>query len=58
MPGMGHPMKNAGTFEMVSEGVYLNTSIEFNMGGEWEMFLMLVDEDFEVLEEVSWTEFL
>lgn len=58
MPSMGHPMEDAGFFEKVSEGVYLNSHIKFNMGGEWEMFFQVYDENYDVLSEASWKEFL
>ncbi len=58
MPSMGHPMADAGYFEEVSTGVYINSTIKFNMGGEWEMSLRTLDEDFNIKDEVKWLETL
>lgn len=58
MPSMGHPAGDAGFFEEVETGVYLNSGIRFNMGGEWELSLQDLDEDYNVKDEVKWLEFL
>lgn len=58
MPSMGHPMEAAGSFKEVSKGVYLNSHIKFNMGGEWEMFIQIYSEDYEIQNEAAWLEFL
>jgi hypothetical protein len=58
MPSMGHPMQNAGFFEEVSFGVYINSEIEFNMDGEWEMFIQVYDENYDIMSEALWQEFL
>ena len=56
MPSMGHPMAEAGEFVRLSEGVYLNKGIEFNMPGEWMHELWLVDENFDTQDYVVWPE--
>ncbi|MGH1468042.1 MAG: hypothetical protein ACRBBP_04060 [Bdellovibrionales bacterium] len=58
MPSMGHPGDDMGFFEEIDKGVYLNSGIRFNMGGEWEILLQELDEDFNVKDEVKWLEFL
>lgn len=56
MPSMGHPLTDAGSFERLSTGVYLNNGIVFNMGGEWEMQLMLWGKSDEVIHDLKWYE--
>lgn len=58
MPSMGHAMEDAGFFEQIETGIYLNKSIRFNMPGDWKMELWLMDKDFEIKDKVQWPEFL
>ncbi len=58
MPNMGHPADDMGFFDEIETGVYLNSSIRFNMGGDWEVLLQEFDADFNVKDEVKWFEFL
>lgn len=57
MPSMGHPMDDAGFFEAVSDGVYINKTIRFNMPGDWKHELWILDEQFNVKDKVEWDEF-
>ena len=56
MPSMGHPLEDAGYFERLAEGVYLNTEIRFNMPGDWRHELWLMNTNFEVKERLVWDE--
>lgn len=55
MPSMGHPMDRPGYFEKISQGIYINREIVFNMVGEWEMQLSL-DTENETLDTLKWLE--
>lgn len=57
MPSMGHPMDDAGYFEEIDTGIYLNKTIRYNMGGDWRNELWLMDADFNIKEKVLWHEF-
>ncbi|MEO0335647.1 MAG: hypothetical protein AAF202_04605 [Pseudomonadota bacterium] len=57
MPSMGHPMEDAGFFEEIEVGLYLNKSIRYNMPGDWRNELWLMDSDFKVIDRVTWDEF-
>jgi hypothetical protein len=56
MPSMGHPMDDAGDFVRLHQGIYLNQTIRFNMPGDWKMELWWMDDDYNILEAVSWDE--
>lgn len=58
MPSMGHPLDDAGFFERLSKGLYLNQSIKYNMGGPWVNELWLVDESLNVKDKISWQDTL
>jgi len=57
MPSMGHAMDDAGFFESIGDGLYLNKNIKFNMPGDWRHELWLMDENLNIQEKVSWDEF-
>ncbi len=58
MPSMGHPMDDAGAFQKLETGIFLNKTIRFNMAGDWRMELRLQDEEFNITDQVQWYEFL
>ncbi|MCH2533939.1 MAG: hypothetical protein MK008_05810 [Bdellovibrionales bacterium] len=58
MPSMGHPLDDAGFFEPLSKGLYLNQTIKYNMGGQWLNELWLVDEDLNIKDKISWQDTL
>lgn len=57
MPSMGHPMEDAGFFEEIEPGVYINKSIRYNMPGDWQNELWIMDQDFNILDKVQWLVF-
>lgn len=57
MPSMGHPMDDAGFFEKISDGIYLNKTIRYNMPGDWQNELWLMDSQLNIQEKVLWNEF-
>lgn len=57
MPSMGHPLSHPGYFQKISEGVYLNKDILFNMSGDWLMELSIVNNDGQTQEEIKWPYF-
>jgi hypothetical protein len=57
MPSMGHPLDDAGYFERISDGIYLNQHIKFNMPGDWKHELWLLDENFNIKDKIQWSEF-
>lgn len=58
MPSMGHPLDSPGEFEMLKEGIYLNPQIRYNMNGEWQNELWIIDENLQLVDKIVWTEFL
>jgi hypothetical protein len=54
MPSMGHPMEDAGYFEELEPGIYVNRHIRYNMPGDWENELWIMDSDYNVLDSVKW----
>lgn len=54
MPSMGHPMEDAGYFEEVEKGVYINKSIRFNMPGDWKNELWIMDKEFNIVDRLEW----
>lgn len=54
MPSMGHPLDDAGYFERLSKGLYINQTIRYNMGGDWQNELRLVDENFDIKDKIVW----
>lgn len=58
MPSMGHPMEDAGIFEELDTGIYLNKTIRFNMGEEWRHELWLMNENQDIVDKVQWYEVL
>jgi hypothetical protein len=56
MPSMGHPMEDAGYFEHLDTGIYMNKSIRYNMPGDWRNELWIMNHDFEVLDQLQWNE--
>lgn len=57
MPSMGHGAEDTGYFQNISEGVYENPSIVFQMPGDWQMQLSILDSNFNELDKVIWLEF-
>lgn len=57
MPSMGHGAEDTGYFQKISEGIYENPSIVFQMPGDWQMQLSLLDSNFNELDKVVWLEF-
>ena len=57
MPSMGHPMEDAGYFEKLGVGIYLNSSISYNMSGDWRNELWIMDSDYNIKDKVIWEEF-
>jgi hypothetical protein len=57
MPSMGHPMDDAGTFTRISTGFYLNETIKYNMPGDWQNELWLMNQDYQILAVVKWLEY-
>jgi hypothetical protein len=57
MPSMGHPMDDAGFFEEIEPGVYINRSIRYNMPGDWKNELWIMDSNFNIKDQVAWDEF-
>ena len=57
MPSMGHPMDDAGYFEKISTGLYLNSTIKYNMPGDWQNELWVMDENYQTLEAVQWLDY-
>lgn len=56
MPSMGHPLKNSAVFTGGDSGLYLNTGIEFNMSGLWEMQILIWDENSNLIKKIIWNE--
>ena len=54
MPSMGHPMEDAGFFEEVQTGIYINKNIKYNMEGDWKNELWIMDQEFNILDKVTW----
>ncbi len=54
MPSMGHPMDDAGFFEEIDTGIYVNKSIKYNMPGDWKNELWIMDSDFNILDKLEW----
>ncbi len=54
MPSMGHPMEDAGYFEEIDKGIYLNKTIRFNMPGDWKNEIWIMDEDFNIMDRLEW----
>lgn len=57
MPSMGHPMDDAGTFERIAKGLYLNSTIKYNMPGDWKNEIWVMDSTFKTIEAVQWNDF-
>lgn len=57
MPSMGHPMDDAGYFESLGDGLYINRTIRYNMPGDWKNELWILDQDLNIQEKVQWDEF-
>jgi hypothetical protein len=57
MPSMGHPMDDAGTFERISKGIYLNSTIKYNMPGDWKNEIWVMDATYKTIEAVQWNDF-
>ncbi|MCB0379304.1 MAG: hypothetical protein KDD33_12495 [Bdellovibrionales bacterium] len=57
MPSMGHPMDDAGQFQYLGNGIYLNPSIKYNMPGDWKNELWIMDNQFNIKDKVTWEEF-
>ena len=57
MPSMGHPLDDPGFFKELQPGMYLNSAITFNMPGDWEMKISLLEnQTFKTLDEIIWLE--
>lgn len=54
MPSMGHALDQPGYFKNISQGIYLNNEITFNMPGEWQMELWIHSGDGELQDQVVW----
>lgn len=54
MPSMGHPMDDAGHFDEVDPGIYINKHIRFNMPGDWQMELWALDKNFNIKDQTQW----
>lgn len=54
MPSMGHPMEDAGFFEEIDQGVYVNKAIRYNMSGDWKNELWIMDENLNILDRLQW----
>lgn len=54
MPSMGHPMEDAGHFKRLDTGIYINSSIKYNMPGDWLNEIWIVDDQLEIKDLVSW----
>lgn len=57
MPSMGHGAEDTGYFQIISDGVYENPSIVFQMSGDWQMQLSILNSNFDELDKVIWLEF-
>lgn len=57
MPSMGHPMEDAGFFEEVEPGIYVNKAIRYNMPGSWKNELWIMDKALNIMDEIEWHEF-
>lgn len=58
MPSMGHGPEDAGYFQRKSVGIYENPSVVFQMGGDWQMELSVLDSNYQELDKIVWLEFL
>ena len=58
MPSMGHPLEDAGYFQELSPGIYINEHIKYNMSGEWKNELQIMNSAFNIQDKISWSEFL
>ncbi len=56
MPSMGHGLDQPGFFEELAPGIYINRNITFNMPGDWEMRLWIMDAQGNMVEEIRWLE--
>lgn len=56
MPDMGHGLEEAGHFTRIEEGVYVNKDITFQMDGDWNMEMYILDQNYNELDSVSWIE--
>jgi hypothetical protein len=54
MPSMGHPMEDAGFFQELDEGIYLNKSIRYNMPGDWKNELWIMDANLNIVDQLEW----
>ena len=57
MPSMNHPMDNAGDFEPLGHGIYLNSTIRYNMPGDWLNELWIMDSEYNIKDKVLWDDF-
>lgn len=57
MPSMGHPLDDAGYFKEISEGIYLNKNIRYNMPGDWANELQILDENYNIKDRLKWSDF-
>lgn len=57
MPSMGHPMEDAGYFEQINDGIYINKNIKYNMPGDWKNELWIMDTQFNIKDKIEWDEF-
>ncbi|MCB0421610.1 MAG: hypothetical protein KDD61_11475 [Bdellovibrionales bacterium] len=56
MPSMGHPLEDAGYFEVLETGLYINRHIVYNMPGRWKQEVWLVDSSGNIVSKVEWYE--
>ena len=54
MPSMGHTLEDAGFFEEIETGIYLNKAIRFNMPGDWKNELWIMDSEFNIKDRLEW----
>jgi hypothetical protein len=57
MPSMGHGLEDAGYFERISMGIYENKNIFFQMSGNWQIELSILNQNYDELDKVLWLEF-
>lgn len=58
MPSMGHPLDDPGYFKKIDQGIYINKSIKYNMGGEWKNELWVLDEQLNIKDKAVWQSWL
>ncbi len=58
MPSMGHSLDDPGYFKNVSQGVYENRDIYFQMGGDWQSEVQVLDSNSNYIDKISWLDFL